>query len=147
MPYYGAKSKAKLATCHLDIVEVCIRAIAGGPDHTIIWGGRSAAVQADLVTDGFSQRLDSLHVIGEGRELSDAIDLAPWPVVWPNRETQSRSDFEDAIKRFHVLAGYVLGIAEALGVALLWGGDWNMNWVYTDQRFDDLGHFERVLRG
>ena len=146
MPYYGTKSKAKLATCHLDIVEVCVRAIASGPDHTIIWGGRSATVQADLVADGFSQRLDSLHVIGEGRELSDAIDLAPWPVVWPNRENQTQAECEDAIKRFHVLAGYILGIAEVLGIALLWGGDWNRNWVYTDQRFDDLGHFERVLQ-
>jgi peptidoglycan L-alanyl-D-glutamate endopeptidase CwlK len=44
--------------------------------------------------------------------------------------------------RFYVLAGYVLGIAQAQSVALRWGGDWNGNWDYRDQRFHDLGHFE-----
>jgi peptidoglycan L-alanyl-D-glutamate endopeptidase CwlK len=44
--------------------------------------------------------------------------------------------------RFYVLAGYVLGIATRLGVPLRWGGDWNGNWSYRDQRFHDLGHLE-----
>ena len=146
MPRFGASSEAKIRTCHADIQVVVRTAIIRGPDFTVIFGARTPVEQADLVSTGFSQKLDSLHVVGEdaGRELSDAIDIAPWPVVWPNRETQTEAEFEEAIKRFHVLGGYVLGVADQLNIALIWGGDWDRDWIYTDQRFHDLGHLQRM---
>lgn len=147
MPSFASLTDERLMTCHPDIRRVARLAIKNGPDFTIpLYGGaRTLVEQGTLVDDGTSQRLDSLHVIGEERELSNAIDLVPWPVVWPDLETQAWAEFLDAIKRFHVLAGYVMGIAETVQVPLIWGGDWNRNWIYTDQRFHDLGHFERVL--
>lgn len=128
----------------LEKVDVRIRTIleaarlAGCPNVTIQHNGgaRFLAIQEELVATGVSQTLNSLHRIDEppniivGREKSHAIDLAPWPIDW------------DDVKRFHVLAGYLLGTADQLGTPLVWGGDWDRDWVYTDQQFHDLGHFQ-----
>lgn len=147
MPSLARRSDQRLVTCHPEIQEVVRLAIKNGPDFTVphLGGAREPFEQEGLVKDGFSKRLDSLHVVGEERELSDAIDLAPWPVIWPDLETQAWAEFLDAIKRFHVLGGYIMGIAASKDIELRWGGDWNRNWIYTDQSFHDLGHFERVL--
>jgi len=61
-----------------------------------------------------------------------AIDVAPWPIDWENRE------------RFVLFAGYVLGVAKNMGIALRWGGDWNTNWDTQDHTFFDGPHFELV---
>lgn len=68
---------------------------------------------------------------------SDAVDVAPYPIDWSNKE--------EARQRFIYLAGYIMCIAELRGVKLRWGGDWNMNKDTRDEHFRDLGHFE-VLR-
>jgi len=65
-----------------------------------------------------------------GATPSRAVDVVPYPIDWNDT------------KRFHVMAGLVLGIASEMGIELAWGGDWNRNWVYTDQRFHDLPHYE-----
>lgn len=59
-----------------------------------------------------------------------AIDAAPWPLDWEDRE------------RFHLFGGIVLGVAKQKGIALRWGGDWNGDFHVRDNRFDDLVHFE-----
>ena len=50
-------------------------------------------------------------------------------------------DWEDR-ERFHLFAGYVLGVARGMGITLRWGGDWNMNFEVDDNKFDDFPHFE-----
>ena len=59
-----------------------------------------------------------------------ALDAAPCPIDW-----------EDA-KRFYLFAGFVLGIARQLGIKLRWGGDWDGDFTWRDQKFHDLVHFE-----
>ena len=61
---------------------------------------------------------------------SRAVDIAPYPIDWADRE------------RFHLFAGFVLGIARSMGIKLRWGGDWNMNFEVDDNKFDDFPHFE-----
>ena len=61
-----------------------------------------------------------------------AVDAAPYPIDWNDK------------KRFALFAGFVLGIAATKGIRLRWGGDWNMNYITLDNRFDDLPHFELV---
>jgi peptidoglycan L-alanyl-D-glutamate endopeptidase CwlK len=39
----------------------------------------------------------------------------------------------------------MLQTAKLKGILLRWGGDWNMDGRTTDNKFDDLGHFELVL--
>jgi len=62
-----------------------------------------------------------------------AVNAAPYPIDWENRE------------RATLFAGYVLGVADEMGIKLRWGGDWNMNFETADNNFDDLWHFELIL--
>ena len=56
--------------------------------------------------------------------------MVPYPVDWADRE------------RFHLFAGFVLGIARGMDINLRWGGDWNQNFEVDDNMFDDFPHFE-----
>ena len=47
----------------------------------------------------------------EEPELSKAVDVAPYPIDWNDKE------------RFYYFAGVVMGIAIQMGIPLRWGGD------------------------
>ena len=61
---------------------------------------------------------------------SRAVDIAPYPIDW------------DDAKRFYLLAGMMFQAATNLRVTLRWGGDWDGDWIHTDQTFFDLPHLE-----
>ena len=61
---------------------------------------------------------------------SMAVDVAPCPIDW-----------EDT-KRFYHFGGYVKAWAHALDIKIIWGGDWDSDNDFRDQRFHDLVHFE-----
>ena len=63
---------------------------------------------------------------------SNAADVVPYPIDWSDRE------------RFHLFAGFVLGIAKSMEINIRWGGDWNMNFEVDDNQFDDFPHFELI---
>lgn len=63
---------------------------------------------------------------------SRAVDVVPYPIDWDDRE------------RFHLFAGFVIGIAKSMEITLRWGGDWNMNFEVDDNNFDDFPHFELI---
>ena len=46
--------------------------------------------------------------------------------------------------KFYMLAGHILQTAQQLNITLRWGGDWDHDFDFTDQSFDDLGHYEIV---
>lgn len=151
MPHYSKASKAKLETCHPDLV-LTFNVVIKYFDNKIIYGGRTPDKQFQLfqigrelkngvwvktgptVTncDGFKK--PSPH---NKRPLSDALDAVPYPVDYKN------------IRRQIYFAGYVLGVARILRRAnkiksvIIWGGDWNDDTFIKDTRFEDFGHFER----
>lgn len=128
MPYFSARSKRRLQTCHPDLQVVCKEAIRHF-DFTIVWGHRNEQQQEKAHADNASPHKfpHSKH----NREPSLAVDIAPWPLDWKNH------------KRFHVLAGVMLAVASGMGVGLRWGGNWDMDNTYVG---NDLGHFELVFR-
>lgn len=130
MPKFGKRSFEKLETCHPSIQEVMIEAIKSGPDFTIICGHRNESDQNNAYYNGNTQLLfpRSKH----NKMPSMAIDIAPYPIDW------------DKIPSFIYLAGYVMGVADKLGIKLRWGGDWNQNYDQSDERFRDFPHFELV---
>ncbi len=105
----GARSRKNLEGVHVDLVKVVDYAILHTPiDFTVIEGLRSKERQAELLNKGASQIMNSRHRTGH------AVDLAPWidgTVSW---------DWE----HFNVLGPAVLAAAEAIGIALEWGGNW-----------------------
>ena len=129
MPRFGKTSKAKLATCHEDLQKI-LNEVIKYVDCSVIEGHRSEERQNKLFDEGKTKLK-----YPKGRHNSNpsrAVDVVPYPIDWNDRE------------RFHLFAGFVLGIAQSMGIKLRWGGDWNMNFEVDDNQFDDFPHFELI---
>lgn len=127
---FGQASKVKLATCHPDLQRLFYRVNEMWPC-TIQWGRRTPEEQAELVKFGASKTLNSKHVADPAL----AVDVTPDPLDWSDTA------------RFYYFGGFVLGVAEGMGIRIRWGGDWNGNMQLKDQNFNDLVHFELVGGG
>ena len=102
-------------------------------DVTIVCGYRGEEEQERLFREGKSKArwLQSKH----NTYPSLAVDIQPYPL--PANENDLRAGLG-------YLAGLAMAIADAQGVRLRWGGDWNMNGSVADNGFDDLYHLEIV---
>ena len=127
MPRFGTKSRGRLSSCHPDLQKVFNQVIKE-IDCSILCGQRGEKEQNKAFDEGRSKVRfpDGRH----NANPSNAVDVAPYPLDWEDRE------------RFHLFAGYVLGIADSMGIKLRWGGDWDRDWTVKDNKFDDLPHFE-----
>lgn len=122
---FSGVSKAKLRSCH-PLLQELFNVVIQFFDCTIIEGHRSQARQDVLYAEGKTQVRRSKH----NAEPSLAVDVAPYPIDWNDKE------------RFYMFGGYVLGVADMLGIGIRWGGDWDDDNDIRDQRFIDLVHFE-----
>ena len=140
MPSFGAESREVLDTVRPELVET-LEVVVAEYDITALEGRRSWDRQAELlrqnrttVGPGESKHNAPEDWIEAGREqdwLSDAVDIAPYPIDW-----------NDA-KRFIYMAGLVIGVGRTLGHDIRWGGNWDEDQIIIDdQNFDDLPHFE-----
>lgn len=138
--YFGERSKLRIATCHEDLATVLHAAMATQIlDFTVLCGHRATAEQQALYAQGRTRpgrivtNADGVSSRSKHNEYAArAVDVAPWPVDW------------DDTPRFHRLAGVILAIAAAEGVAIRWGGDWDRDGDTTDHRLIDLPHFELI---
>ena len=129
MPIFGKKSKERLATCDDRLQIICNEAIKVF-DFTVLEGHRDEETQNRLFWEGKSklQFPNSKHNTSPSR----AIDIAPYPIDWDDKE------------RFGRLAGLMFGIAFKNGVQLRWGGTWSGLEGKNKSGFYDLPHFEIV---
>tara|TARA_R110002020_G_scaffold365881_1_gene577938 strand:+ start:1047 stop:1445 length:399 start_codon:yes stop_codon:yes gene_type:complete len=129
MPKFGKRSKDRLKGVDAKLQNV-LNEVVKYFDITVIEGLRSQERQNELVAQGKSKTKFGKHVDGK------AVDIAPYPIDWKARDD------------FHLLGGFVLGIASQMGVKIRWGGDWSASSLFQGQRttkdnnFDDLVHFE-----
>ena len=122
---FGKRSLDNLRGVHPDLVKVVYRALELSPiDFTITEGLRTVARQKELVAKGLSKTMNSRHITGH------AIDIVPLPVDWNNAQP------------FVEVSKYFFQAAKELGVAIRWGGDWNENGDWKDEKFMDLPHYE-----
>lgn len=128
MPSFGAASMKQLQTCHPDLQRVFLRVVSTW-DCVVIEGKRSEAAQRLAVARGVSKTLNSKHVYPLG-EPSRAADVVPYPVKWKDDQ------------RFFAFGGFVLGIAEMMGVKIRWGGDFDGDRNLDEGDSWDPGHFE-----
>jgi peptidoglycan L-alanyl-D-glutamate endopeptidase CwlK len=119
MPFFAARSKANLLTCHPDLQRLFDEVILE-IDCAIIWGHRGKRDQNEAFMTGKSQKAwpESRH----NSLPSEALDAIPVPVDWTD------------IAAFHALAAVVKEKAAKLGISVTWGGDW--------PRFKDYPHWE-----
>ena len=130
MPKFGKSSKKKLETCD-DRLQKVFNEVIKHVDCSVLEGHRGEERQSQLFVSG-----NTKVKFPNGRHNaipSRACDVVPYPIDWNDRE------------RFHLFAGFVLGIAKSMEINLRWGGDWNQNFEVDDNQFDDFPHFE--IRG
>jgi peptidoglycan L-alanyl-D-glutamate endopeptidase CwlK len=125
MPAFGTRSKERLRGVDTRLRNV-LNEVVKFYDITILEGMRTEDRQRELVAKGASQTMKSKHIEGK------AVDIAPYPVPdWKNKD------------QFVFMAGRVMQEADNQKVPVRWGGNWDRdNEVVTDQKFDDLVHFE-----
>jgi peptidoglycan L-alanyl-D-glutamate endopeptidase CwlK len=131
VPRFGKRSKQRLKGVDDRLVSV-LNEVVKYFDITIIEGKRSQERQNKLVEEGKSKTKFGKHVQGK------AVDIAPYNngIDWKARDD------------FHMLGGFVLGVANQMGLRVRWGGCWRYDSLYEGQRttktnnFDDLVHIE-----
>ena len=127
MPRFGRKSKERLASCDPQLRDL-FNEVIKHVDCSVLEGHRSGERQNKLYDEGKTKVR-----YPNGRHNADpslAVDVTPYPVDWEDRERQT------------LFAGFVLGIANSMGIKIRWGGDWNMDFHVQDNKFDDFPHFE-----
>lgn len=127
MPKFSRRSQANLDSCDPRIRLICETAIRH-IDFSVVCGHRDQEAQDKAKASG-----NSKAAWGESKHNSlpsKAVDLAPYPLVWRDE------------RQFARLAGRIEQIADQLGIAIRWGGDWDQDGKTIDETFLDLGHFE-----
>ena len=129
MPKFGRTSKKRLVTCKEDL-QVLFNEVVKHFDCSVLVGYRGRNEQDTAYESGHSK-----VKWPNGKHNSNpslAVDVAPYPIDWDDRE------------RFIYFGGFVKGCAYQLGLPLRWGGDWDNDSQLSDNKFDDLVHFELV---
>ena len=127
MPRFGKRSRKNLKTCDTRLQDLFSEVIKHF-DCSVLVGFRDRDGQDTAFNSGHSTKKwpNSKH----NSKPAIAVDVAPYPIDWKDRE------------RFIYFGGVVKGFAYQLGLSLRWGGDWNNDTQLSDNKFDDLVHFE-----
>ena len=127
MPRFGKTSKRRLATCE-DKLQNLFKEVVKHFDCSVLVGYRGRNEQDTAFESGHSKVKwpNGKH----NKKPSVAVDVAPYPIDWDDRE------------RFIYFGGFVKGCAFRMGIPLRWGGDWDSDTQLSDNKFDDLVHFE-----
>ena len=130
MPKFGKSSRKRLETCE-DKLQLLFNEVVKYFDCSVLVGFRGRDEQNTAYESGHSKVKwpNGKH----NKKPSNAVDVAPYPIDWEDRE------------RFIYFGGFVMGIAFSMGIPLRWGGDWDSDTQLSNNKFDDLVHFE--IRG
>lgn len=134
MPSFGAQSAERLATCNIRL-RLLFERIVQYRDCTILSGHREQAEQDKL----FKAKASKVRWPNSKHNAfpSNAVDVAPWPIP----KKWGADEMKELVK-FYEFAGIVKYEARRMDLNIRWGGDWDGDGDYTDQKFDDLVHFE-----
>jgi len=133
MPQFGKRSREKLETCDPRLQEI-FEEVVKTWDCIILCGHRDEITQNKAFKDKKSKLKfpDSKHNTLPAK----AIDVAPY-------YANVGVDWDD-LGGFYMFAGYAIRIAEEKGYKIRFGGDWDGDKQTTDQKFNDLPHFELI---
>ena len=136
MNKYSKKSRTRLDSCH-PLIIMLFESVLKDHDHSILEGHRPEERHNEYLRQGRTKVTydKTKHRFKPSR----AVDATPYPIP----KNWGKDDPEE-LARFYYFAGIVMGRAEAMGIPLRWGGDWDGDDSFKDQTFDDLVHFELV---
>lgn len=144
---YGTGSRAKLDTCHQELQDIFeLYRVKQFFEITIIHGWRGEEIQHQVFIEGNSTKdwPDSKHnhidKVTHKAE-SYAVDYGPWCYVPKlGRKGVPWADTH----AFAIIGGLLLACAKELNYNIIYGGDWDMDGLTTDQNLMDWGHLERA---
>ena len=127
MARFGKRSRNNLNTCDKRLQDL-FNEVVKHFDCSVLVGYRGRNEQNTAYESGHSKVKwpNGKH----NKKPSFAVDVAPYPIDWEDRE------------RFIYFGGFVKGCAYRMNIPLRWGGDWNSDTQLSDNKFDDLVHFE-----
>lgn len=125
----NTESMARLCTCHKDLIDLITEVDRYFP-LTVLVGYRGKDEQDKAVIEGNSKKPfpHSKH----NENPSRAVDISFLPVNFEN------------VKKFYFMGGFVLALAKKMNIKIRWGGDWDSDFDFSDQKFNDLVHFELI---
>ena len=139
MPHFSEQSKERLSTCDPSL-QLIFNKVIKHYDCSIIEGERSKEKQNEYFDKGVSKLRypNGNHNSSPSR----AVDAAPHP--YPNLHSKDKREVRKELDRIFYFSGFVMAIAigTEIGIELRWGGDWDRDKMLTDQKWDDLFHFE-----
>lgn len=129
MSWYSDRSEKRLLTCDPRLILIFSEVVTI-VDNSVICGHRNAIDQNAAFASKNSKVKwpNSTH----NDYPSKGIDVVPYPTMW------------DKVEDFYFLAGVVFTVAKRHGIKIRWGGDWDRDGDFHDQKFMDLGHFEVI---
>ena len=127
MARFGKRSRRNLNTCDKKLQDL-FNEVVKHFDCSVLVGFRDRDGQNTAYASGHSKVKwpNGKH----NTKPSFAVDVAPYPINWDDRE------------RFIYFGGFVKGCAYRMNIPLRWGGDWDSDTQLSDNKFDDLVHFE-----
>lgn len=153
---YSKKSKDIISTCSPSIQEVMYQLI-NIMDVSALSGYRGEDEQNALV----AAKASKLKYPGSyhNRLPSEAIDVVPYHKKYKRlngshsqikkimiHEDMTESQANGFVReQFTLMAGMILAIAYSNGTPMVWGGDWDNDNDLSDNKFDDLAHFQRRI--
>ena len=127
MPKFGRTSRKKLESCDERLQEL-FNEVIKYVDCSVICGHRGEKEQNEAFDKGHSK---AKYPKGRHNATpSKAVDVMRYPIDWDDLERQT------------LFAGFVLGIANQMGIELIWGNDWDGDFDTKDTNFKDYPHFE-----
>lgn len=136
MPAFGPKSLSYLSTVDARLQQIGRKAIQY-IDIICLEGHRGKEKQDEYFEEGLSELRwpNGNH----NADPSKAVHFAVYHKEKPHIHWGSQREFS-------MLAGRIMQIADEMGYRIRWGGDWDMDDDLTDQKFNDLVHYE-ILEG
>lgn len=141
---FSKTSEDRLATCHIDLQQIMLKAIqVSDMDFGIAEGHRSVEKQQQYFKEGKS-KIDGIKRKGKHNyKPSLAADIYPFVC--------GKADYKP--ENVTYLAGIIKAVSEILYSSgkithkIRWGGNWDMDGtILIDQSFDDRPHFELVKK-
>lgn len=147
MPAFSKKSQGILDRAH-PLLKSLFTVVIQYYDCTMLYSERSSEEQFELFKKGRELIDGEWVVIDESQVVtyidgytkksmhnyspSKAVDVVPYPIDW-----------QDMDRAYH-FAGFVKGVATMMGIKVRWGGDWDGDNSFKDQKFNDLWHWEII---
>lgn len=137
MPRFSRSSKKRLATCDARLQNI-LNQVIKYYDCKVLCGHRSKEEQ-NAAYNSRPQRSKVKWPKGKHNTTpSLAVDVAPYPIPYEWGE-----DWRDRVK-FYELKAIIFFVAAQQDVNIRFGGDWDNDKDYKDNKFNDLVHFEII---